>query len=114
MGKPIGLKRNKYGGWFEVDEEQAEKYGVDVITQKGYDKGNLKGMLVEKYSKTFLPTVWLPPNEYATIMSEINTNFSKYQDKEVFAHESGDYIYIAENHGYNNHRIIKKIKVKDL
>ena len=61
-----------------------------------------------KGSKDF-PTVFLPKQEYAHVMSEIVTNITKEQSqKSVFEKAIGNYIYTVENNGFGNYRIIGK------
>lgn len=61
-----------------------------------------------KGSKDF-PTVFLPKQEYAHVMSEIATNITKEQSqKSVFEKAIGNYIYTVENNGFGNYRIIDK------
>lgn len=69
--------------------------------------------LFAKKSKDF-PTVILPKQEYAHIMSEIATNLTKEQaSKKVFSKCIGDYIYTVENNGFGEYRVIKKIKIEE-
>lgn len=56
---------------------------------------------------------FLEAEEYARIISEINSNYQKYQDKTIAVHysddiEFGSYKYFFENHGYNDYNIISK------
>ena len=61
-----------------------------------------------KGSKDF-PTVFLPKQEYAHIMSEIATNITKEQSqKSVFKKAIGNYVYTVENNGFGNYRVIDK------
>ena len=61
-----------------------------------------------KGSKDF-PTIFLPKQEYAHVMSEIATNITKEQSqKSVFEKAIGNYIYTVENNGFGNYRIIDK------
>ena len=69
-----------------------------------------------KGSKDF-PTVALPKQEYAHVMSEIATNITKEQSqKSVFEKAIGNYVYTVENNGFGDYRIIDKtiIDVGDL
>ncbi len=61
-----------------------------------------------KGSKDF-PTVFLPKQEYAHVMSEIATNLAAEQEaKSVFRKPIGEYIYTIENNGFGNYRVIGK------
>ncbi len=69
-----------------------------------------------KGSKDF-PTIFLPKQEYAHVMSEIATNITKEQSqKSVFEKAIGNYVYTVENNGFGDYRIIDKtiIDVGDL
>ena len=60
----------------------------------------------------FSPII-LDPSEYARIISEINTNYSLFENQEFCSHNSydigtGAYTYFFENHGYNDYNIIAK------
>ncbi len=53
------------------------------------------------------PTVELPKEEYAHIMSEIATNLTEEQKgKKVFRKAIGDKIYTLENNGFGHYRVI--------
>lgn len=78
------------------------------------DENDLYSALSEHYSKTKLPTVYLEKQEYAHVISEINTWYKKdYKKKKTISKAIGDYIYIFESKGYNNYRIIDKIKIDE-
>jgi hypothetical protein len=69
--------------------------------------------LFAKKSEDF-PTIFLPKQEYAHLMSEIATNLTEEQaEKKVFSKCVGDYIYTVENHGFGEYRVIKKIKIDE-
>ncbi len=59
------------------------------------------------------PTCLLNRREYAKIISEINTNYDIYKDKEFCVHysvgvDNSYYMYFFENHGYDNYNIFEK------
>lgn len=61
------------------------------------------------------PTCLLNKAEYAKIISEINTNYSQYQDEKYCIHYSVEidnhyYLYYFENHGFNDYNIIEKFE----
>ena len=61
-----------------------------------------------KGSKDF-PTIFLPKQEYAHVMSEIATNLTAEQEaKSVFKKPIGNYVYTVENNGFGDYRIIDK------
>lgn len=62
-------------------------------------------------SKDF-KTINLPKEEYARVLSELNTNMSDKQRKQkVVTKAIGDYYYTIENNGFNEYRIIGKEKI---
>ena len=59
------------------------------------------------------PTYFLESEEYARIISEINSCYYKYDGKAFAVHYSTDiiydsYKYFFENHGYNDYNIVSK------
>lgn len=64
---------------------------------------------VKAYKSSDFETIILPKQEYAHVMSELNTNLSKEQRRQsVVSKAIGNYVYIVENNGFNNYRIIGK------
>lgn len=64
--------------------------------------------LFAKKSSDFT-TVILPKEEYAHVMSEINTWATKSQmSKKAFSKPIGNYVYTVENNGFGEYRIIGK------
>ena len=56
-----------------------------------------------------IPTLHLPRQEYAHVMSEIATNISKKQKNQRIAQKAiGNYVYTFENQGFGAYRIIDK------
>ncbi|WP_288528986.1 hypothetical protein [uncultured Eubacterium sp.] len=54
-------------------------------------------------------TVELPKDEYGKVMHEISTNLTKEQSRhKMFSKSIGNYIYLIENNGFGNYRIIGK------
>lgn len=58
-------------------------------------------------------TYILDSQEYAKVISEINSNYEVYKGKEIAAHYSVGldgcyYIYFFENHGFNDYNIYEK------
>ncbi len=69
--------------------------------------------LEEKY---IYDTFVLSYSEYAKIISEINTNYAKYEGKSFAVHMSYGidnvaYWYYFENHGYNNYNIYMRVRM---
>lgn len=85
------------------------KNGNRIYINEGDD---LYNAISEHYDDSKLPTVYLEKQEYAHVISEINTWYKNdYRKKKTMAKAIGDYIYIFENKGYNDYRIIDKIKI---
>ena len=61
-----------------------------------------------------MPTIRLPKQEYAHVMSEIASHLTD-SDKTspVFVKRIGNYQYTVENHGFGNYRIIAKRKIRN-
>lgn len=54
--------------------------------------------------------------EYAKIISEINTNYEKYENMLFAIHASYGmdnraYLYYFENHGYDNYNIYARVEI---
>lgn len=64
---------------------------------------------VKAYKSSDFETIILPKQEYAHVMSELNTNLSKEQRQQsVVSKAIGNYVYIVENNGFDDYRIIGK------
>ena len=86
------------------------KETVDNAKKIGRLKINIQ--LFARKSSDF-PTVYLPKEEYAHVMSEIATWVTPEQaHKSVFQKRIGDYIYTVENTSTGEYRIIRKRKIK--
>lgn len=67
---------------------------------------------IKAYKSSEFETVILPKQEYAHVMSELNTNLSKEQRQQPIVSKAiGDYVYIVENNGFNDYRIIGKYPI---
>ena len=56
--------------------------------------------------------VKLSKEEYARVVSALNTNLTKEErEKKILQRAIGNYNYIIENNGFDNYRIIAKIKI---
>ena len=60
--------------------------------------------------------IFLDRQEYAKIISEINTDYSIYKNKRIAAHlsygiDDKAYVYIFENHGFNNYVFLSRDKL---
>ncbi len=59
------------------------------------------------------PTYYLPKDEYAKIIEEINTNYESYKDERFSVHFTLDnndtyQMYYFENHGFDDYNIYMK------
>ncbi|MGP1470035.1 MAG: hypothetical protein ACTTJE_00415 [Schwartzia sp. (in: firmicutes)] len=58
------------------------------------------------------PTLKLSKSEYARVMSELNTHLTKRERKERFLKKAiGNYLYSVENNGFDNYRILHRMKI---
>ena len=63
--------------------------------------------------KVLLPTLKLPKKEYGIVYHAINTNYyPKHYQNEIIFEYIDDYVYMAENNGYNEYRIVRRNKNK--
>ena len=86
------------------------KESVDNIEKAGTLKINIQ--LFARKSSDF-PTVYLPTEEYAHIMSEIATWATEEElNQRIFKRFIGNYLYTIENNGFGNFRIIGRRKIK--
>ena len=57
-------------------------------------------------------TLKLSKSEYARVMSELNTHLTKGERKKKNIQRAiGDYVHSIENGGFDNYRIVAKIKI---
>lgn len=55
------------------------------------------------------PTIHLDKDEYAHVISELNTHMTEEQrNKKIVRKAIGEYIYTVENNGFNDYRVIDK------
>lgn len=77
--------------------------GKDVTG--GKKRGKIKG----NKDASRRPTLRLPKDEYAMVVSELNTHMTADERKEsVVAKTIGLYTYMFENHGFGEYRFIDK------
>lgn len=82
----------------------------NIVNSSTMESGNLPYdlQLFAIGSKGF-PTITLPKDEYAMVMSELNTHMSDLQrSQSVVTKPIGNYIYTIENNGFDDYRIIGK------
>ena len=122
-GKGISVPSDMtYKEWKEIYVDKTstmeEWQAKHTKTRKPLDKpaaGDNIGSSVHLFkqdSKDF-PTIILPKDEYAHVMSEIATNLTEEQRKQpVFRKAIGNYYYSVENNGFGNYRIIRKESIE--
>ena len=87
---------------------------LDFAGESGImDKGIKVDMQYFAKKSSDFPTVQLPKDEYAHVMSEIATHISEEQKAmKTFSKPIGDHMYLVENNGFGNYRIIGKKKLR--
>lgn len=89
------------------------KKGVHVYLEN--EEPDLADAIADYYGKNKLPTVYLDKNEFAHVISEINTWYRKdYIRKKMITKEIGSYVYTFENKGYNNYRFIGRDSIEEI
>lgn len=103
---------------FSNDQSDIIEPKLKSIFEKMYTKEGVASLIKNdniesiKTGTSTLKTIYLPKQEYAHVISEINTHMSDEQrNKPVVSKAIGDYIYTFENHGFNNYRIIGKVSI---
>jgi hypothetical protein len=85
------------------------------------EKGNKKDSLIKQENHGKLKrninrrpaTIQLPKEEYAMVVSELNTNLTKEERKKKFLYKAiGNNVYFFENLGFNEYRFIRKEPIK--
>ena len=73
------------------------------------------GIIVKKIERAKkLEQIFLPPSEYAKVMSEFNTHLSeKDRDRYIITKPIGDFYYTILNRGYNDYIIIDKVLINE-
>ena len=85
----------------------------EVLDKIGLNGSNMNRHAVFKKTSK-LPTMILPEDEYAHVMSEIATNMSVHKATQPIVHEEiGNCRYIFENRGFGNYRIIYMEPIED-
>ena len=62
--------------------------------------------------------IFLEPQEYAKIISAINSNYSKYEGKRIAVHlsygtDNRAYIYYFENRGFNDYIFNARYEIQE-
>lgn len=60
------------------------------------------------------PTIWLEPQEYAHVMSELATHMpAKYKHRKIVTRPIGNFYYTVENRGFGNYRVIDRVPIDE-
>ncbi len=101
--------------FFNSDEWEESKHPRKENGQfgEGGSSGKVeKSQRSDKIRKRTRKEVQLPKDEYARVMSELNTNLTKEQRKKKSITKAiGNHIYKIENKGFNNYRIVSKKEI---
>ena len=137
--KELRQQSEQTGIWSNITDEDIEKADDDVVkldegmmnmsfgdekvqTQDSWDEEkhprNPDGTFGSGGTMKFVrnrerKTLQLPREEYAHVMSELNTHLTEEQRSKKYVQKAiGDYLYTVENNGFNDYRIIGKIKME--
>ena len=101
--------------FFSSDEWEESKHPRKENGQfgEGGSSGKVeKSQRSDKIRKRTRKEVQLPKDEYARVMSELNTNLTKEQRKKKSITKAiGNHIYKIENKGFNSYRIVSKKEI---
>ncbi len=104
-------------GTTQETEDEQEDQEIENRYNKNHDsKTGRFGSGSNSENGFAMPTLRLPKQEYAKVMSEINNIYhAKYKGKPICRHytadETGYWEYVFENHGFNNYNIFKKEEI---
>ena len=128
MAQGLYHPRCRHGlGTYYPELEEINGYQQKESVAKVHNKNKAVNILTKSNKNVSLPvniqlfainpsdfeTIILPPDEYAHVMSEINTNITKEQLKrKVVSKNIGDYVYTFECLGFDKYRIINKVKIE--
>lgn len=113
-----------FSAYFSPGHEDKVPDGVVKIIEKALGKtplenSNTSGTLnmdlqfFARSSKDY-ETIWLSKDEYAHVMSELNTHMSdKQRNQKVVTKAIGNYYYTVENNGFDEYRVIGKVAIDD-
>lgn len=111
--RPIAVKFSEYlNRCVESAKKRVEMYGVDAVYSGEAGKIDLALNYAFKRDTSLIPTVFLPKEEYAHVMSEIATNLTEAQKSQSIVSKAiGKYVYTFENNGFGDYRIISKKEI---
>lgn len=85
---------------------------IDNVLENSGSSGIMKMDLQFFASSKDYGTYRLPPDEYAHVMSEINTHMTESErSQKVVTKAIGNYYYTFENNGFDDYRIIDKYEI---
>lgn len=94
-----------------LDPQFVEYMNKNVFKTINNGTINTTNDLVKRGTSIF-PTIYLPPDEYAHVMSELNTHMSKKERKQsIVMKPIGNYIYTIENNSFDDYRVIDKTPI---
>lgn len=92
--------------------ERGRKVGVPGMARVRQLTGNMTPEEFADYRRELQAArsrrqIWLPPDEYAHVMSELNTHLSAEDRKHAVVHKAiGDHVYTFINRGYDDYIIV--------
>jgi hypothetical protein len=99
----FGLDKSKNFDDFKKKYIEASRFKAYNSSTKGI------GLQFFARSSKDYPTITLPKQEYAHVMSELATHMTAAQRKQkVVTKEIGKYVYTIENNGFGDYRVIGK------
>lgn len=114
-GKKLGWEMGEDTTYSEKVVGVIDKYFKKTSLENSDKSGKLKMDLqyFGRNSKGY-KTITLPKDEYAHIMSEINTHMTETERKQkVVTKAIGNYYYTFENNGFDDYRILGKKPIDD-
>lgn len=104
-------EQNPFSGdeWEESKHPRKENGQFGVGGSSGKVEKSQRSDTIRKRTRK---EVQLPKDEYARVMSELNTNLTKEQRKKKSITKAiGNHIYKIENKGFNSYRIVSKKEI---
>ena len=106
--------------WYALKKHGAVDKNGNVVHRSNtdYDKISRVDRLITdkggKANEKKRSAIRLSKQEYAHVMSELATNMSKEQRSQKFVKKPiGDYVYVVENNGFGDYRIIDRFLIDD-
>lgn len=113
-GKKLGWEMGEDTTYSEKVVEVVDKYFKKTPLENSTKSGKMKMDLQFFSSSKDYGTYRLPTDEYAHVMSEINTHMTETERKQkVVTKAIGNYYYTFENNGFDDYRILGKKPIDD-